>query len=247
MRTLGLVPIDYVSHLRADADRMARAVETGPLDAPVAACPGWDLRALVAHTGWVHRWANAAASSGQRPEQTDFPAPGDADLADWLRDGASDVAAALAAIDPDAPTWHVFPVARVGRVWPRRQAHETALHRWDAEHAIGAAGPIDPQLASDGIDEYFEVMLPRLVARDGATLPEANIHLHCTDTAGEWTAHTENGELRFTREHAKGAAAIRGRAEDLLLAMWGRPTPDGALDIVGDRAVADAWLALGGL
>ena len=44
----------------------------------------------------------------------------------------------------------------------------------------------------------------------------------------------------MTREHAKGDAALRGRAEDLLLTLWRRPVPAGAVDVVGDPAAAEA-------
>ncbi len=47
--------IDYVAHLRADSARFIDLLEAGPLDAPVAACPGWDLRGLATHLGGVHR------------------------------------------------------------------------------------------------------------------------------------------------------------------------------------------------
>ena len=41
------------------------------------------------------------------------------------------------------------------------------MHRWDAELAVGSTPEaIDPELASDGIDEYFELVIPRLVKRD---------------------------------------------------------------------------------
>ena len=35
----------------------------------------------------------------------------------------------------------------------RRMAHETSMHRWDADNAQGDPAPIDPELAIDGIDE----------------------------------------------------------------------------------------------
>ena len=40
-------------------------------------------------------------------------------------------------IDLDGPTWHPFGAAKLGRVWPRRQAQEISIHRWDAEQATG--------------------------------------------------------------------------------------------------------------
>jgi uncharacterized protein (TIGR03083 family) len=238
--------LDYVAHILADTERMAQVAEQGPLDAPVAACPGWDVRQLVGHMGFIHRWANEAATTAVRPTVNEYPAPeGASDLAAWLRDGAAVLAATLRTIDPDGPTWHPFTVERVGRLWPRRQAHEVLVHRWDAEQAIGAPSPLDPELASDGIDEYWEVMLPRRLTRGDLTLPTTSLHVHCLDTPGEWTARVIDGQLTFTREHAKGDAALRGRAEDLLLSLWGRPSTQ-PLDIVGDASAAAQWLALGG-
>ena len=44
-------------------------------------------------------------------------------------------------------------------MWPRRQAHEINVHRRDAELAAGLEpAAMDPELASDGIDEYFELV-----------------------------------------------------------------------------------------
>ena len=234
-----------LDHIRHDAGRLADVVERGPLDAPVRACPGWDVRQLARHVGSVHRWARAAALEARRPE-LDPDQPSDAELAAWLRAGAAALTEALASIDPDAPTWHPFPVPAIARVWPRRQAIETVIHRWDAEDAIGDVTPIDAALASDGVDEYFELGLPRLVVREGITLPAGSLHVHCTDVDGEWLVRADGGNVEFERRHAKGDAALRGPAETLLLAMWDR-APIDALEIVGDEAVARAWLALPGL
>ena len=181
----------------------------------------------------------------RRPE-LDPERPTDEELADWVRAGADALTTALASVHPDAPTWHPFPVELVARVWPRRQAVETVLHRWDAEHAVGDVTPIDAALASDGVDEYFELGLSRLVAREGITLPAGSLHVHCTDVDGEWLVRAAGSAVELERRHAKGDAALRGPAETLLLAMWDRAPAD-ALEIVGDDAVALAWLALPGL
>lgn len=242
----------YLEHVLSDAARFAAAVRRGPLDAPIAACPGWDLRALTAHQGMVHRWARHAAANAAPPESFDAFAPaGDLDadaLAAWLEQGAAELLATLRTIDLDGPTWHPFPVPRLGRVWPRRQAHEISIHRWDAEVAAGLEpAPIDPALASDGIDEYFELAIPRVVKREGITLPAGSIHLHCTDTHGEWLV-TADPEYTVVRAHQKGDAALRGPAQALLLRLWGRDSPDGdQLSPVGDEQVLAHWMALTGL
>ncbi|MGH9133733.1 MAG: maleylpyruvate isomerase family mycothiol-dependent enzyme [Ilumatobacteraceae bacterium] len=237
----------YVDHNRADVERFAAAIDRGPLDAQVAACPGWDVARLAAHLGSVHRWATRAVIEAAPPDTIPRPDT-DTDWSAWLREGAGALIEALESADLDAPTWHPFPVDRVGRVWPRRQAHETAVHRWDAEAAIGAPSPIDAQLASDGIDEYFEIVVPRLGVREHLELPDGSFHVHCTDVPGEWLVERADGALRVVREHAKGDAALRGPAEAVLLRLWNRASPlAGQLDQVGDAAVAAAWLALPGM
>lgn len=178
--------------------------------------------------------------------------PADGDYVAWYLESANALVDVLDGLDPDAPTWHIFPAERVNRVWPRRQLHETMVHRWDAEQAGGSTTPLDPVFAADGIDEYFELMLPRLIKRaagEGSSvgLPSTSLHVHCLDTQGEWLVLVADGALVMTREHAKGDAALRGRAEDILLQLWGRPVADGAIDVVGDPAAAAQWLALGGI
>jgi uncharacterized protein (TIGR03083 family) len=241
--------IDYLTHLGAEAERFAQALEHGPLDAPVAGCPGWDVARLGEHLGTVHRWARLAALEARRPEPQELqPPPTDtATLSNWFRDGATALLATLRDLDPGAPTWHPFPAEQVVGVWWRRQAQETQVHRWDAEQAVGITPVLDPGLASDGIDEYFAMMLPRLVSREQLAIPAGSLHVHCTDVRGEWLVRAEEATLVVTREHAKGDAALRGGAAALLLRLWGRPVPDGAIDVIGDTTVAGGWLALGGV
>jgi uncharacterized protein (TIGR03083 family) len=236
----------YLAHIDSDAERFATAVRTGRLDAPIAACPGWDLRHLTAHLGTVQRWAAHCARHQAPPESRDSYRPdpeADAgELADYLLEGAAALVATLAEIDLDGPTWHPFASEKVGRVWPRRQAHEISVHRWDAEQAVGATSPIDPVLASDGIDEHIDLMLRRLVA-DGTRTPTGSLHLHGTDTEGEWLVSADADELQLVRAHQKGDAALRGPAEALLLRVWNRPTDRlGELSPVGDESVIRSWL-----
>ena len=51
--------------------------------------------------------------------------------------------------------WPTWAGDRPGSFYPRRMAHETAVHRWDA-----VGGAIDPALAVDGIDEHLGLFAP---------------------------------------------------------------------------------------
>jgi len=240
----------YLSHLAADAQRFASALDAGPLDAPVAACGDWDVARLAEHLGQIHRWAAFCAREGRGPSSEEAAALESFErdrAADWYRSCVDELVGVLGEVDPAAPTWHPFPTEQVASFWPRRQAHETALHRWDAERAIGLDPVVDAELASDGIDEYFEAIVPRLIVREKVSVPASSFHVHCTDVDGEWLVWSDDGEYRMIRAHQKGDAALRGPAAAILLRLWGRaPDGDDELSPVGDEAALAAWTSLGG-
>lgn len=239
--------LDYLRQIERDGQRFADALRDGPLDAAVAACPGWTLRDLAGHIGWVQRWATAVVQSGGPIDQTKLPdlAPGE-DAVEYFASGCAALVGTLAAAELDAPTWHLWRNEKVVGAWLRRQCHELALHRWDAEAAVGLAPGFDAALASDGIDEYFDIIIPRKIDRDGNSLPTGSLHVHCTDVHGEWMIRVDHDSYVVTREHAKGDVAWRGPAVELLLVLWGRAERSDAQQVFGDQALLDAWLALGG-
>ncbi len=50
--------------------------------------------------------------------------------------------------------------------------------------------------------------------------------------------------MNWSHDHAKGEAAVRGRAVDLLLAITRRrSTADAGIEVFGDAAVWDGWLS----
>jgi uncharacterized protein (TIGR03083 family) len=201
----------------------------------VAACPEWTNTGLAEHVAMVWNFAMAQVESGdvsgpQRPS----PDP-DESMSDLL-DRAVGV---LRDADPDAPAWNWAGDQRAGW-WCRRMAHETSVHRWDAQEAAETTEPIDGELAADGITELIEVGL-RSRLRGGGSIeyPDGSLHLHRTDGGGEWLLATVDGELVVTFEHAKGDAAARGTASELLLFLWGRGR--GTLECFGDADLLDAW------
>lgn len=245
----------YLEAIRDDSARIAACAEQGDLDAPVAGCPGWDLRKLVAHTGFIHRWATHAVQNAAPAERGDVSEPNPnatgEELGAWMRLGASVLVDVLAATPIDADTWHPFPAEQQAWVWSRRQAMETMVHRWDAEVTVLGASDLDPDRAATGLAEYFEMLLPRTLSREGTPVPSVSLHVHCTDDgladgSGEWIVWGDDGEYRMEAVHRKGDAALRGDAADLLLAVMGR-IDTSPLDLVGDPNTVSAWLALPGL
>jgi len=235
-------PATYVEHVRRDGAALGAAARRD-LAAAVPNCPGWDLAALVSHVGTVHRWAagTVGAGPGERIRLSQIPAaPGDHDgLLAWYDEGLASLLGALGAADPDAETWTFTPTGdRRARFWFRRQAQETAVHRWDAQAALGVAEPLDAALAVDGVDEFFEVMAARRLAADPVPDLDASLHLHATDVEGEWFVALHPDRLEQRHEHAKADAAVRGPASELLLWLWNR-RPDDApdLQVFGDTAV----------
>jgi uncharacterized protein (TIGR03083 family) len=166
--------------------------------------------------------------------------PPDGELVAWAARQAIELGRTLRETDPATPVWTWAPQKDVAFI-VRRMAQETAVHRWDAEAAAGEPGPIEAELASDGIDEFLAFFLDHRF-RDGGRL-DGSVHLHATDTPGEWLVHEEpDGALTVTAAHAKGDAAVRGPASDLLLALWRRVGLD-RVEVLGDRDVAERLVA----
>jgi uncharacterized protein (TIGR03083 family) len=229
-------PDDLVATVPITAEHMADAA-AGSLDAPVPSCPGWDVRTAVTHLGMVHRWATdlvqTNASEGRRPPpEVDAP-EGDRVLT-WLVEGAATVADVCRAKGPEAPVWNWTRTDQVARFWFRRMAHETAMHAWDVRNALGAPSGFEPAMASDAIDELLTVILP---ARNPQGM-SGTLHVHCTDTDGEWVV--DLATLAVARQHAKADAALRGPASDLLLRLLHRG--DGGT-VLGEEDVLARWQA----
>ena len=236
----------YAAVLRAEGDALAAAAQKD-LTAHVPSCPEWDVAELVRHTSEVHHHKAAVIRSegkdGQSVERDKGPSEPERVL-DWYREGLDDLYQLLSTTDPNRASWTWGSGTTVGW-WARRMAQETAVHRWDAENAVGDAAPIDADVASDGIDEFLAEFIP------GDKIPWAGsrgtIHLHCTDVDGEWTIGLRPGEVPiYETGHSKGDAAVRGGANELLLFVWRRAEPS-AVEVLGNtELVTEFWTYLRG-
>jgi uncharacterized protein (TIGR03083 family) len=240
---------EWLATVIAESGALAVAARTAGPEAGVPATPEWSVAKLVKHTGTTHRWAAATVRTGAfvNPGELDLGLPdAEADYPDWLEAGARELVAVLEATDPDTPTWSWGTDPHV-RFWARRMAHESAIHRWDAQSAVDQQAGFPAALAVDAVDERLENLTPSMDHNPAGTEPlrggGESIHVHATDADGEWLLRFTPDGFEFTREHAKGDLAVRGPASDLLLVLVGRRGLEG-LEVFGDAGVLDAHAAI---
>ncbi len=238
--------VEHLEALRREGALLADAASAVELDAPVPHCPGWRVRELVRHTGGVHRWA-AAYVGGARPrpmedeETRAIMAPPDDDgaLIGWFREGHSSLVKTLEAAPPDLHCWSFLPAPSPLAFWARRQAHETAIHRADAQGAGGAVSRHAPPLAADGVDELLLGFASRRNGKLRAD-PPRTIHLHATDTGADWLVRVEPDRIDVSPEAGDADWSVAGPASDLYLLLWNRRGTDG-LQVQGDPALLELW------
>jgi uncharacterized protein (TIGR03083 family) len=244
------------AEIEASTETLAGLVDGADLTIPIPTCPDWTLRQLATHVGRAHRWAAEIAAT-RSAEFIPFRQVPDGRLPDhpaqhapWLRAGAARVIAAVREAGDD-PVW-AFSGLQPASFWARRMAHETAVHRADAQIATGYQAEFAPDLAADAIDEWLGFLSgpapgdpdPRVTA-----LPEGTVlHIHTTDDAlngsGEWLVRREGPVVKVEHGHGKGDVALRGHAGRMLLVLLRRvPADDPQVQVIGNAALLDAWLA----
>ena len=234
----------YLDALEADSEALLSAAAAVSLGEAVSHCGDWAMRDLLGHQAfvWGFAAANVAAAGEKTPPATEKPED-DSRMFEWAASVRATMLEALRAADPAAPAWTFAANNQTAGFWQRRMMAETVVHLWDAETCAGTPTLIAPEIASESIDEYTEVGLRFSSGRPNRIYPANSIHIHCTDTKGEWII-VGNGESDFTvaREHTKGDAAVKGPAANLLLWLWGRDGGD--VEILGDETVATTWREL---
>jgi len=230
----------YLVHLNADYQLLAAAIPDEPVDVP--SCPGWSTNDLAKHMAQVYLHQAFVVETGNTPEQKEHLSryPRTDDYLEFMGWGFEAITKALDINRPERPTWSWHHSDFSVDFWFRRMAHETVIHRIDAELATGSVTPIDEALALDGVDEVLD-FLPLT-----GSWPEVpNIDFGIVSIV----ASTKNGskvwDLNFTNEAAtvsavaesNGAASlvISGDAEAMDLYLWGRiDGSDSRISIVGE-------------
>lgn len=238
---------EHIAHLAADGPALTAAAAGAGLDAPVPSCPDWVVRDLVRHQAGVHRWATGILTGPRtQPWRVDLDEvvgtwPDDARLLDWFDEGHAALVRALSDADPALNCWTFLAAPSPLAMWARRQAHETAVHRADAELAAGGAvTPFPADFAADGIDELLACFITRPGRNRMSADPPQSLRVRCTDIAGDWLVQIGPDRVTTTVPSADPAGAadclVSGPAEDLYLALWNRRSTEG-LAMTGDDSV----------
>jgi uncharacterized protein (TIGR03083 family) len=244
----------HIEALRHHGDLLADAAERAGLEATVPPCAPWQVKDLLRHTGYIHRWAARHVTECPEtvlggPPEADILRGGatDQDLLAWFRAGHSALVETLSTADPglvcatfmDAPSPLAF--------WARRQAHETAIHRADAESASGIRPEYEPDFAADGIDELIMGFGQRRKYRPSAD-GDASMQVRTTDTGHAWHVGTEGGRIQARREgggpDSEGPAGctVTGPASGVYLFLWHRgDAVQAGVTISGDPGFLDSW------
>ena len=235
-------------HLLADA-----ATRSGP-DASIPVCPPWQVKDLLRHIGYIHRWAARHITECpdtvlDGPPEEDILRGGaaDPDLLAWFRAGHAALVETLSTADPglvcatfmDAPSSLAF--------WARRQAHETAIHRADADSASGILPGYEPEFAADGIDELIMGFGQRRKYRPSAD-GSGSMRIRAADTGHSWHVGTEAGRIQARREQdgadsvGPAASTVTGPASGLYLFLWNRcEAARAGVTLAGDTGFFELW------
>lgn len=240
--------VDYFAVIEGEAARIMAAYAADPAGA-VPWSTRWTVNTVARHVAGSHHVVaqiieDRPTADFGRYDTLDQPAKGDPAFPAWFAAGTEALVTHCRVSPPAEACWSPFPGGS-GSVafWTRHMAHETLVHRWDAEAGAGIAGPgMDPVVAADAIDEFVDVLVPATRVLHGSPAGPA-IRIACTDADHEWYLDfAQAGQSAVHREPTDVALTLRGGAESLLLVLWGRlDTGRAGVGIEGDHDVLARW------
>jgi uncharacterized protein (TIGR03083 family) len=230
----------YLKHIKADYALMVESL-AGPA-VQVPSCPDWDTDALAEHMGMVYLHQAYVVETSNLPENEAHLAAvsGFTDPHKLLAAGYEAIIRALDPTREERKTWSWHHSDFSVDFWFRRMAHETVIHRADAQIARGQAPQIEDALALDGVDEVLD-FLPLL-----GSWPEApNVKFGIVSIVVPTDSGEQVWDVEFTDHSTTITSAakpnpdarlkISGDAEAMDLYLWGRITSaDPRINIVGD-------------
>ena len=186
-----------------------------------------------------------------------------------MEDQTASLAEAVRGVEPSTrvptcPEWTVVDlVEHVGRgqrwaatmvenrtagFWLRKLAHDTLVHRWDADLTVGREPEAAPDLAADCVSDLLDAIAALSGDHEdpvfaGLRGTGESLHFHATDTAGEWLVRRTPSAVEWEPGHGRADVAVRGRVVDLALLLNRRGRP--AVEVIGDDLLLAHWLENG--
>ncbi|CAN5439253.1 maleylpyruvate isomerase family mycothiol-dependent enzyme [soil metagenome] len=251
---------DYLDHIGSESARFRAVLADCDPTARVPACPDWHAGDLLWHLTDVQWfWSRIIAERPAGPEHLEHPErPPTYDGLLEAFDGASTaLTAALRSTDPAEVAWSWAPEQTTGFTF-RRQAHEALIHRLDAEQTAGVVTPLDPALATDGVEECLAVMYGGCPPWGRFTPGGDRVRLDLTDVGeslwvalGRFTGKDPDTDTVYDEPDlsvvddpgVEPAVVIRAGAGDLDAWLWNR-SPGSVVEMSGDP---DALAVLTGI
>ncbi len=230
---------DTIAVIRNEAARLADVARSEP-HAPIPRYAGWSMTDLIGHTGSVHQRTIDIVKTlpSENPGRSPAPPLDPIDLIDWFETGANAMADLLSDADPKQSVWGFGQKPTIG-FWTTRMALETAVHRIDAEEAIGLADDLDADVAALGIDEFGIMWLAGLPVPADAS--GGYVALEPTDVEERWVISADETFTISRDADAPATATFSDIASDLYLFLLGR-IPHHRLSASGDPATVQAFV-----
>ncbi|MEM7096041.1 MAG: maleylpyruvate isomerase family mycothiol-dependent enzyme [Actinomycetota bacterium] len=204
---------------------------------PVPNCPGWTVYNAAVHIGRVGvAWRSMILATPDDPESrtrgyADAEARGTGHPPHVLQGWAI---AAIDALDDDTERSCYFSMTGgegTVALWAWHAASELAVHRLDVESALDEPHTMSATEVTDALDYACSFFLPAMARVTGREPDRLDV---VTSTGARFQVGAD----------AEAAVTLRGDTTDLLLAVWGRPHGDVAVD--GDPTVLERWRSLPG-
>jgi uncharacterized protein (TIGR03083 family) len=238
----------HCDHLEVEIERFASGLDVADIGARVPSCPDWNVYELAEHLGTIHRWAEhlVRVEAPKRIPSHEMGLELTPVNVAWIRRGGAVLVATLRNSNPDAPMW-AWGADQHLRFWSRRQVHETMVHRIDLELAAGVASFVEPEVASDAIDEFLvnlkgaSYFSPKVRELRG---DNQRLRLATNDVEGEWIVELRADGFSVTKAQGPADAELVGPAVELMKVLYRRGALENShITSSGDDELIEFWLA----
>src|SRR3954454_17718047 len=220
------VELDYPGIIENESARIVAALAANRTGR-VPWSDRWTVGSCAKHVGRTHHAVTLIVRD--RPEASfgvvatlSVPDTSDPGLGAWVAEGTSTMVDQLRRTDGQAVCWSWHPAHARASFCRRRMAHETLVHRWDAETGAGVdVQAMRPEVAADAFDEYLDIFAT--MTRGLSNSPAGpTIGFDATDSGDRWFLSLPAPgqtivQTIVQRDPLECDITLRGSAEALLL------------------------------